>query len=407
MANETKQYQWEGINRQGKRTKGVLSAADAKEVQVELKRMGVEVIRLQEKNKFQINIPLLSRKPKIKNKDILLFTRFLSTMLAAGLSIIRALDIISQDQENPAMKHLLISIKNNISEGKTLGESFSQYPQYFNGLYCNLIKAGEKSGTLDKMLNRLANYLEKTETLKRKIRKALVYPIAILTIALGVSLILLIFVVPQFQKMFESFGAQLPAFTRSVVVLSEFVRGYWWIILILLGGGIAWLRYTLHHSEKMRLFIDKQSLRIYVVGDVLKKGIIARYTRTLATTLEAGMPIIESMRAIAQVMGNSIYTKGVQRICDDVTSGHQLSTAMASTNLFPNMTIQMIAVGEASGRLSEMLNKIADYYEDEVNAIVDSLSSLLEPLIMVILGTIVGSFVIAMYLPIFKIGSLF
>lgn len=403
MAENTQLFKWTGINSQGQRTDGSLRAADLKEAQVELKKMRIEVISVVPKK--GLHFP--TRKKKIKVKDVQLFTRYLSTMLTAGLPIIQALDIIAQDQENPAMHTLIMSIKGDIAGGKTLAETFNQYPEQFSSLYCNLIKAGEKSGTLDKILNRLAGYLEKTETLKRKIKKALTYPIAILSVAFIVSGILLIFVVPQFEKMFSSFGAQLPIFTRMVVRLSEFLRSYWWIILFAMVGGFFALRTSLRTNEALKQRLDRFKLKLYVIGPVLRKGIIARFTRTLSTTLEAGMPIVESMKSMAPIMGSDMYMKAVYRMCDDINSGHPLSASMISTKLFPNMVIQMIAVGEASGRLAEMLNKIADYYEEEVNSIVDNLSSLLEPLIMLVLGGIVGTFVVAMYLPIFKIGSLF
>lgn len=404
IADNIKLFKWTGINIQGKRTDGTIQASDMKDAQIELKKIGVEVISLEPKTQLKFFSPRLK---KIKKKDILLFTRFLSTMLSSGLPILQALDIIANDQENPSMKTLVLSIKNDVSGGKTLADSFSQHPKYFNDLYCNLIKAGEKSGVLDKILNRLANYLEKTETLKRKIKKALVYPIAILSVAFLVSGILLVFVVPQFQDMFQSFGAKLPFFTRMIVQLSHFLRGFWWLIGLILFILFLGIYYNLRNSEAARHLRDKWILKLYIIGPVLRKGMIARFTRTLSTTLEAGMPIVDSMRSMAQIMGNSIYVNGVMQICDELISGHQLSTAMSSTQLFPNMTIQMISVGEASGKLSDMLNKIADYYEEEVNHTVDTLSTLLEPLIMLILGVIVGTFVIAMYLPIFKLGSLF
>jgi type IV pilus assembly protein PilC len=328
-------------------------------------------------------------------------------MLAAGLPIVQALDIISRDQDNPALREMIINIKNNIAGGKTLSESFHQYPNHFNELYCNLVSAGEKSGTLEKVLKRLGNYLERSEMLKSKIKKALIYPAAIMSVALGVSLILLIFVVPQFQKMFASFGAQLPFFTRMIVNFSDFLRSYWWVLVVMIGGGIWGLKKYINGSEVAQLYIDRAALKIYIVGNVVRKGTIARFARTLATTLEAGMPIVESMKAMSLIMGNRIYSKAVLDVCNEVVNGKQLSVAMEATKLFPNMAIQMIAVGEASGSLADMLNKVADYYEEEVNTIVDNLSSLLEPVIMVVLGVIVGTFVVAMYLPIFRIGSLF
>lgn len=408
MAEGKQSFQYSGINQQGKRLDGVVLGMDLKDAQSELMKMGIEVINLQPKRQFSLSgIKLFSTKKKIKPNDILLFTRYISTMLTAGLPIVQSLDIISRDQENPSMKEMIVNIRNNIAGGKTLAESFHLYPDQFNEMYCNLISSGEKSGTLEKILKRLGNYLERSENLKRKVKKAMIYPIAILTVAFGVSLVLLIFVVPQFDKMFSSFGAQLPFFTRMVVNLSNFLRTYWWVIVAGGAGGIWALRRMIKQSEAIQYFIDRNILKVYIVGTVIQKSIIARFARTLATTLEAGMPIVESMKAMAMIMGNKIYKKAILDICNDVVNGKQLSYAMESTKLFPNMAIQMISVGEASGSLAEMLNKVADYYEEEVNSIVDNLSSLLEPVIMVVLGVIVGGFVVAMYLPIFKIGSLF
>jgi type IV pilus assembly protein PilC len=407
MADSKQSFQWSGINNKGKRVDGVVKALDLKDAQAELARMGIEVIQLQPKTGFSFNFAALNKKgSKIKPKDILVFTRYISTMLTAGMPIVQALDIISRDQENASVQEMILTIKNNVTGGKTLAESFKLYPEHFNDLYCNLIASGEKSGTLEKILKRLGNYLERTEALKKKVKKALVYPIAIMTVAMGVSLILLLFVVPQFQKMFSSFGAELPFFTRMIVSLSNFLRDYWWIMVFGTYGGIKLLKRYIASSESAKWAIDRYTLKLYLIGDVLTKSTIARFARTLATTLEAGMPIVESMKAMALVMGNRVYTKAVLDVCNDVTNGKQLSVAMENTKLFPNMAVQMISVGEVSGSLSEMLNKVADYYEEEVNNIVDNLSSLLEPVIMVVLGSIVGTFVVAMYLPIFKIGSL-
>lgn len=402
-------YQWTGINTQGKRVNGVVEAVDFKEAQLELKKRGVEVITLQlssESSLLKMKV-FSTKKKKIKPKDILLFTRYLSTMLAAGLPLVQALDIIGYDQENAEVKAMILSIKSSVEEGKTLAEAFSKYPEQFSELYSSLIKAGEKSGTLDKVLNRLGLYLERTENLKRKIKKAFVYPAAIMTVAVIVSLILLLFVVPQFQAMFKSFGGNLPVFTRMVVSLSNGLKSYGWIALIALVVGVWGFRRLLKRSAQLQLLRDKWSLKLYIIGAVLKNGIIARYARTLATTLEAGMPMVESMKSMAAVMGNRVYSEAILGVCDDMISGRQLSTSMRTTGLFPNMVVQMVAVGEASGTLSTMLHKVADYYEEEVNATVDNLSSLLEPVIMLVLGVVVGGFVVAMYLPIFRLGSLF
>jgi type IV pilus assembly protein PilC len=404
MADNLLPFKWIGLDKNGKRISGIFHAATEKDAQIELKNRAIEVIELTQKKQISFSF---QRKKKVLPKDILLFTRFLSTMITAGLPIAKAIEVIGKDQDNPAMQAFIISLYNNIVSGKTLGETFKQYPQYFNSLYCSLIKAGEQSGTLDKILLRLANYLEITEALKRKIKKALTYPLAILTIAMIVTLILLLFAVPQFEKTFQSFGAKLPVFTQIVINFSKFLQSYWWLIILMVTGIVYAIRYLIKHNEKTQLMLDRISLKIYLVGNIMKKGIIARFARTLAITLDAGMPIVEAMKSMANIMGNRLYAHGVLRICEEVVNGNRLSTAMSNTNLFPNMTIQMVMVGEEAGRLVDMLNKIADYYEDDVNTIVDNLSSLIEPLIMAILGVIIGGFVIAMYLPIFKLGSLF
>jgi len=396
-------FQWQGLDKQGNRISGVINVNDIKDAQAELKKRNIEVTSIKPK----LSMTLGKRKKKIGVKEVLLFTRYLSTMVGAGLPIIQALEIISRDQENPTMQEFVNELRVNTVSGKTLAESFAQYPQYFSDLYVNLIRAGEKSGTLDKILLRLASYMEKTEALRKKVKKALIYPMAIVIVAGIVSLILLLFVVPHFADIFKGFGASLPAFTQAVVNLSDFLQSYWWIVGLVGFLGIYGLRYKLRTDLKFREKKDKFVLKLPIVGQILRKSIIARYTGTLAITLEAGMPIIEAMRSMADVMGNKLYSNAVLVICDEVVSGNQLNTAMSGTKLFPNMVIQMISVGEASGALSDMLKKIADYYEDEVNGLVDNLSSLLEPLIMAVLGVVIGSFIIAMYLPIFKMGSLF
>src|SRR3990167_9961548 len=281
MADSKQSFQWTGINNQGKRLEGVVQAMDLKDAQGELTKMGIEVITLQAKRGLSLSKKnIFSRKKKIKPKDILLFTRYISTMLTAGLPIVQSLEIISKDQDNPTMQEMIINIKNNIAGGKTLAESFKNYPQHFNDLYCNLISSGEKSGTLEKILKRLGNYLERTETLKRKVKKALIYPAAIMTVALGVSLILLIFVVPQFQKMFSSFGAQLPFFTRMIVNLSDFLRAYWWLLLAASIMGVVGMKRYIAQSEPAQYMIDKYILRVYIVGNVLQKSVVARFART-------------------------------------------------------------------------------------------------------------------------------
>lgn len=403
MADNKKLFQWSGISAQGNRVQGTLKAIDAKDAQAELKRQSIEVVSI----KIKTEIAFFKPRNKVKLKNILLFTRYLSTMLAAGLPILQALDIISQDQDNLVMQEFVLALRSNISSGKTLAESFKQYPEYFSELYCNLISAGEKSGTLDKTLKRLGIYLERTENLRSKIKKALIYPAAIISVALIASSVLLIFVVPKFETMFKSFGATLPMFTRLVLVLSRFMQGYWWLIIICGFVGVWLFKRTFRSSETFRRRVDKVLLNFFVIGPILRKGIIARFTRTLSTTLDAGMPITDALKSMINIMGNQIYSEAIVKISLDVTSGHPLNVSLTKTKLFPAMAIQMISVGEASGSLGEMLNKIAEYYEEEVNNVVDNLSSLLEPLIMCVLGLVVGGLIIAMYLPIFKMGSLF
>jgi type IV pilus assembly protein PilC len=396
-------FQWAGIDKQGKRSNGDIKAADINAAQSELKKNGIEIINIKAKGRFTITS---KNNKKIKQKDILLFTRFLSTMLTAGLPIMQAIDIIAYDQDNLAMRSVLSHIRSNISGGKTLTEAFRKYPEYFGNMYCSLISTGEKSGTLDKILKSLATYMEKTDTIRRKIKKALIYPVAVIFISFLVSGILLIYVVPQFQAIYSSFGAQLPYFTRMVVNLSNALRSYWWIVLAAIFGTIFGIGYGIRTNEHFAERVDAFKLRIPVMGELMKKGIIARFTRTLAIALDSGMPIVEGLRSMADVMDNRVYRNGILQICNDVLNGHPLNVALRSTKLFPNMVVQMIAIGEASGSLGDMLNKVADYYEEDVGHMVDNLSNLLEPMIMVLLGLIIGSFVIAMYLPIFKIGSI-
>jgi len=409
MTENLQQFAWTGIGAEGKRMQGILRANDIDEAQNELGKKGIDVISLEQKraSHFLMNSPFLKKGKKIKTKDILLFTRYLSTMLSSGLSIVQSLDVMSRDRQNLTMQSLIISIKDNVSEGKTLSESFAEYPEYFGELYCSLIHSGEKSGTLDRVLIRIASYLERSDTLKRKIKKAMIYPTAVIAVAFVVSLILLLFVVPQFQKIFTSAGVPLPAFTRIVIHFSDFLQHEWWLALIMVILGIICFRHARRHSEAFNRNIDRALLKLYLIGSLQKKAIIARFSRTLATMLEAGIPMAEGIRSMSGIVVNRIYREAVQDIANDVISGFPLSSSMDSTQLFPTMVIQMISVGEASGRLSDMLNRVADYYEEEVNAVVDNLGSLLEPLIMVVLGVIVGGFVIAMYLPIFKLGSLY
>lgn len=395
-------YQWTGMSKSGSRVRGVIQSTDIKSAEAELKASGVEVISL--KIKPRLSFSFIHQK-KIKPKEIILFTRYLTTMLSAGMPILKALEVIARDQENPSLKSVVTSLKNNISSGLTLSDSLSKFPEYFSELYVNLTSAGEKSATLDKVLERLVKYLEKIDRLKSKVKAALIYPITIVVIALSVSLILLLFVVPQFQTMFQNAGVQLPVFTRIVIHASDALRHYWWMFLGLVIFGVWGINFLKRTNEYAANKMDEFILRLYIVGPIIKKSIIARFTRTLAITLDAGLPIVDSMKSMIPIMGNRKYSKGLANVCDDIINGNQLASSLESTRLFPNMVVQMVSVGEASGSLGEMLNNIANYYEDEVDYIADNLSTILEPIIIVVLGVIMGCFIVAMYLPIFKLGT--
>lgn len=395
-------YQWTGMNQQGVRVHGAIEAADIKAAETELKNTGIEVISLKARSPSNVSF---WRKRRVKVKDIILFSRYITTMLNAGMPILSALDVIAKDQENPTLKSMVISLKTNISSGMSFSDALAQFPQYFNELYVSLTRAGEKSATLDKVLAHLVKYMDKIQRLKSKVKTALIYPATIVAIATIVSLVLLLFVVPQFQKMFESSKVPLPVFTRIVINFSQGLRHYWLIVLSSIIVMIFTFRWFYKKNERFADRVDACVLRTFIIGPVIQKSIIARFTRTLAITLDAGLPIVESMRSMVKVMGNRLYSKGINKVCDDLANGNPLGTSLASTKLFPNMVVQMISVGEASGALSEMLNNIANYYEDEVDYVADNLSTILEPLIIVVLGVIMGCFIIAMYLPIFKMGS--
>jgi len=393
-------FVWEGTDRKGARIKGETNATNEMLAKADLRRQGINPIKVRKKPK-----PLFSRKKRIVGKDIAIFARQLATMMQAGVPLVQAFDIVGRGHENPAMQEMIMGIKGDVEAGTSLAEALGKYPLQFDDLFRNLVQAGEQSGALDRLLEKIATYKEKTEALKGKIKKALFYPAAVLVVAFIVSAILLIFVVPQFQELFQGFGADLPAFTQMVISLSEVFQKWWWAIF----GGIGLALYTLIESNKrspaVHRAIDKASLRIPVVGDILRKSAIARFTRTMSTMFAAGVPLVEAMDSVAGATGNAIYAEATLKMKDEVASGTQLQHAMRQTGLFPNMVVQMVAIGEESGSLDDMLTKVADFYEEEVDNLVDGLSSLLEPLIMAILGVIVGGLVIAMYLPIFKLGS--
>jgi type IV pilus assembly protein PilC len=391
---------WEGTDRKGKKVKGKTMAADEAAVRADLRRQGVVPSRIKKQRKG-----LFGGGRAITPGDIAIFSRQLATMLAAGIPLVQAFEIVGTGHENPSMQKLILSIKADVEGGSALAEALAKHPLYFDDLFINLVEAGEQAGALETLLDKIATYKEKTEALKKKIKKALTYPAAVLVVAFVVTTILLIFVIPAFEDLFRGFGADLPTFTRMVIDLSVFVREKGVYLAVLLGGAISAFFYFKKRSRKMRHFLDRMSLKIPVIGPILEKAAIARYARTLSTMFAAGVPLVEALESVAGATGNIVYEIGVLQMRDEVATGQRLQQSMENTGLFPNMVNQMIAVGEESGSLDDMSAKVADFYEEDVDNAVDNLSSLLEPLIMAILGVLVGGLVVAMYLPIFKMGS--
>jgi type IV pilus assembly protein PilC len=392
-------FVWEGTDKRGNKIKGKSLAANEAAVRADLRRQGVVPSRIKKQRKG------LFGGAAITPADIAIFSRQLATMLSAGIPLVQAFDIVGSGHDNAKMQKLIFAIKHDVEGGSALAEALAKHPLYFDDLFINLVEAGEQAGALESLLDKIATYKEKTEALKKKIKKALTYPAAVLVVAFIVTTILLIFVIPAFEDLFKGFGADLPTFTRMVIDLSVFVRAKGVIIAVLIGAAVSAFFYFKKRSRKMRHFLDRMSLRIPVIGPILQKASIARYARTLATMFAAGVPLVEALQSVSGATGNIVYELGVLQMRDEVATGQRLQQAMENTDLFPNMVIQMIAVGEESGSLDDMSAKVADFYEEDVDNAVDNLSSLLEPMIMGILGVLVGGLVIAMYLPIFKMGS--
>lgn len=393
-------FLWEGTDRNGKKIKGKSLANDETAVRADLRRQGVVPTRIRKQSKG-----LFAGGGKITTGDIALFSRQLATMLAAGIPLVQAFEIVGNGHENAAMQKLILSIKADVEGGSALAEALAKQPLYFDDLFVNLVEAGEQAGALESLLEKVATYKEKTEAIKKKIKKALTYPAAVLVVAFVVTTILLIFVIPSFEDLFQGFGADLPTFTRMVIDLSAFVRTQGVFIVMAISAAVSTFLYFKKRSRKFRHFLDRMMLKLPVIGPILEKASIARYARTLSTMFAAGVPLVEAMESVAGATGNIVYEEGVLTMRDEVATGQRLQQAMENTGLFPNMVIQMIAVGEESGSLDEMSAKVADFFEDDVDNAVDNLSSLLEPMIMAILGVLVGGLVVAMYLPIFKLGA--
>jgi type IV pilus assembly protein PilC len=392
-------FSWEAKDIRGTRIRGKTMAVNEAAVRATLRRQGLVPTRIRKKS------TLFQTKQKITTEDIAIFSRQLATMMAAGIPLVQAFDIVGSGHENQSMQKLIMTIKTDIEGGATLAESLAKHPVYFDELFVNLVAAGEQSGALETLLDKIATYKEKTEAIKKKIKKALTYPAAVVSVAIIVTAILLIYVIPTFESLFSSFGADLPAFTRAVVDLSVFVRTKGWLLLVLFVGAVAALIFFKKRSKKFAHFLDRMLLRIPLIGEIMRKAAIARYARTLSTMFSAGVPLVEALESVAGATGNIVYQEGVLDIREEVSTGQRLARSMEMTELFPNMVVQMVAVGEESGSLDEMAAKVADFYEAEVDAAVDNLSSLLEPAIMAILGVLVGGLVVAMYLPIFKLGA--
>ena len=399
VANKQFPFVWEGKDRKGNKVKGRGLAKSEIEMRADLRRQGIAASKVKKESQ------MFKSEGKVGADDIALFARQLATMLTAGIPMVQAFEIIGVGHDKPAVQKLVLTIKQDIETGNALHQALAKHPLHFDDLFVNLVEAGEHAGALEAVLEKVATYKEKTEALKKKIKKALFYPAAVLAVAVIVTVILLIFVIPQFESLFKGFGADLPAFTRMVIGMSRWMQDKGWFLLIVVVVAVFTFAYFYKRSRPLRQFIDKTSLGIPVIGPILRKAAIARYARTLATMFAAGVPLVEAMKSVAGATGNIVYQDAVLRMRDEIATGMRMQRAMENTGLFPNMVVQMIAVGEESGSLDEMASKVADFYEDDVDAAVDSLSSLLEPLIMVILGVLVGGLVIAMYLPIFKLGS--
>ncbi|HVJ38821.1 MAG TPA: type II secretion system F family protein [Stenotrophomonas sp.] len=394
-------FVWEGTDKRGVKMKGEQAAKNANFLRAELRKQGISPTAVKPKPK-----PMFGAAGKaISAKDIAFFSRQMATMMKSGVPIVSALEIIGSGHKNPRMKKMVNEVRTDIEGGSSLYEAISKHPVQFDELYRNLVRAGEGAGVLETVLDTVATYKENLEALKGKIKKALFYPAMVVAVAIIVSAILLIFVVPQFEEVFKSFGAELPAFTLLIVGASRFMVGYWWLLLIIACGAIFGFIFAYKRSPRMQHGMDRLILKVPVIGQIMHNSAIARFARTTAVTFKAGVPLVEALGIVAGATGNKVYEEGVLRMRDDVSVGYPVNMAMKQINLFPHMVVQMTAIGEEAGALDAMLFKVAEYYEQEVNNAVDALSSLLEPLIMVFLGTIVGGMVIGMYLPIFKLGA--
>ena len=399
-AQKLESYVWEGKDRKGNKAKGELTGSNLALVKAQLRKQGIIPDKVKKKPK-----PLFGGKKKITPFDIAMLTRQLATMMKAGVPLVQSFDIVADGLENKGLQELVMSIRNDISSGTGFASALRKHPRHFDDLYCNLVESGEKAGALEQMLDRIATYLEKTELLKKKVKKAMTYPIAVVVVAIIVTAILLVKVVPQFESLFQGFGAELPVFTQMVVRLSEWMQSWWFVVLLGIVGVIFTFKEAKRRSPKFSDFVDKYTLKLPIVGEILDKSAVAKFGRVLSTTFAAGVPLVDALDSVAGATGNAVYRDAVMRIKNDVSSGTQLQASMRQQDVFPVMAVQLTAIGEESGNLDEMLGKVAEHYEAVVDDMVDNLTALMEPMIMSVLGVLVGGLIIAMYLPIFQMGQ--
>jgi type IV pilus assembly protein PilC len=395
-------FEWEGTNRKGQKVKGEISGANLATVKAQLRKQGVQPRKVKKKSKSLLSF---GGGGKITSQDITFFTRQMATMMKAGVPLVQSFDIVGDGVDNPAMKELIAKVRDDVSAGNDFASALKKHPKHFDELFCNLIESGEQSGALEQMLDKVAIYKEKTEALRAKIKKAMMYPAVTLAIASIVTVILLVKVVPTFETMFKSFGSELPAPTQMVVAISEWTQAYWWVMVAVIVGFVVSLKQALARSPAFKDKFEAGLLKAPVFGDLLMKAAVARFARVLSTTFAAGVPLVEALDSVAGAVGNSVYRKAVLTVRDEVSQGQQMHFAMRSTGVFPNMVVQMTSIGEESGALDTMLSKAADYFEDEVDNAVDNLTALMEPLVMSFLGVVIGGMIVAMYLPIFEMGK--
>ncbi|MEQ5837392.1 type II secretion system F family protein [Marinobacter sp. NFXS9] len=399
-AQKLSTFVWEGKDRKGNKTKGELSGPSLALVKAQLRKQGIMPDKVKKKPK-----PLFGGSKKISPFDIAMLTRQMATMMKAGVPLVQSFDIVADGMENKGLQELVIALRNDVASGTSFAGSLRRHPKYFDDLYCNLVDSGEKAGALEQMLDRIATYLEKTEILKKKVKKAMTYPAAIVVVAIVVTAILLVKVVPQFESLFNGFGAELPVFTQFIIRISEWMQAWWFVVLLGIVGFIFAFKEAKRRSPKFSDAIDKYILKLPIVGEIIDKSAVAKFGRVLSTTFASGVPLVDALESVAGATGNAVYRDAIGRIRDDVSSGTQLQASMRATGVFPVMAVQLTAIGEESGNLDSMLEKVADHYESVVDDMVDNLTALMEPLIMAVLGVLVGGLIVGMYLPIFQMGQ--